>query len=100
MDAIKGIFKIFLFIVGVASSLCSLAYGYLAHLHKAVNPQTGGLIDGFGRELSPTPLFIRALLRSDSLWAGPINGVIDWVIIVGLAVVAVGAFYWCFKSAD
>lgn len=85
-------------LIGIISGLSAVVAVYLVYFSKTVNPSTGHLVDGFGRELSLTPTIIRFVLGTDSLWVGPMWSVIYWVVIVGLIGIAFLSLSWVFGS--
>ncbi len=92
------IFKTLSFLVGIASGLSALVASYLAYFFKTTELSTGRYFDGFGRELTLTPTIIRVIFDADSLWAGPLWSIIDWISIIILMTLAYFSLRWVFTS--
>lgn len=70
-------------LVGILLILSALAAGFMAYFLYHTNPETNIMYDGFGRQLSETPLPVRWIFGQDRVWAGWPWSILDLIVFFG-----------------
>ena len=86
--------------VGVAFILCAIIAGFIAYFVFSFDPQTKVTFDGFGRQLSESPWFLRLILGQDRLWAGWIWFIADIIIFWSVIGIGISLSKWGFKEEN
>jgi hypothetical protein len=61
--------------LGVAIIICEIIAAVIAYFVVSVDPHTGMTFDGFGRQLSESPILMRLVLDLIIFWGGIVSGI-------------------------
>jgi hypothetical protein len=75
-----------------------LIAGFVAYFIRSVEPSTKIIYDGFGRQLSESPWFIRLIFGQDRLWVGWGWFIGDMFIFWGGILIGVSLAKFAFKD--
>jgi hypothetical protein len=86
--------------LGVAIIICEIIAAVIAYFVVSVDPHTGMTFDGFGRQLSESPILMRLIFGQDRLWPGWKWFVLDLIIFWGGIVSGINVAKFGFQSKD
>lgn len=84
--------------LGVATIISVFIAGFIAYFVFSFDPRTGMTYDGFGRELSESPWFMRLIFDKDRSWAGWKWFILDLVIFWSGIIIGVNLAKFGFKD--